>query len=109
MVAGLLAALCAQSLIKPVELFHSHELSIYSDRACAVLLTRESDIFVDRAWIPYPLLVLLVFLPPVIGWLQHRKARERQICEYCGYDLRATPERCPECGTETENGTGPIM
>jgi hypothetical protein len=90
--------LCLQSLVKPAELFHSHELMIYSGLGCVGVLTRESDIFVSRALVPYPVLALLVFVPPLIGRFQLRRARNLHLCEDCGYDLRATPERCPECG-----------
>jgi hypothetical protein len=37
-------------------------------------------------------------LPPA-GWLLSRRQRGMGRCPTCGYDLRASTERCPECGT----------
>jgi hypothetical protein len=49
---------------------------------------------------PHWLASLLSAILPTV-WLLNRVRRRRvegQDCPRCGYDLRATPARCPECG-----------
>jgi hypothetical protein len=56
----------------------------------------------SMATVPFWLVTsLLATLPLARFWpMVRRHHRRRQgRCSQCGYDLRATPDRCPECGT----------
>ncbi len=52
------------------------------------------------AWIIWLPLLIFVYR----RWQQRQRlARVKQgLCVTCGYDLRAMPDRCPECGTRRQ-------
>jgi hypothetical protein len=58
-----------------------------------------------QALLPCWFVALALAVPPCL-WIVRRLVRRRRerrtglgLCPACGYDLRATPGRCPECGT----------
>jgi hypothetical protein len=52
--------------------------------------------------VPHWFLALLFAILPALHFRAAIRSRRRdrtRLCRTCGYDLRATPDRCPECGT----------
>lgn len=56
----------------------------------------------------HPIVFAGLVIAALASWpyfiLVERKQRRRKagLCLKCGYDLRATPDRCPECGAIPE-------
>jgi hypothetical protein len=67
------------------------------------------------AWLDLGALLALSSTGPTVSMLiavaQRRKRRSASLgfCMNCGYDLRATPQRCPECGRDVEQSQRDVL
>ena len=54
-------------------------------------------------WIPTLGLVTALWVQSLLSHYDRRRKRKKLgLCVKCGYDLRGSKDRCPECGTEFE-------
>jgi hypothetical protein len=66
-----------------------------------------------RSWelmFPHALPAAVFAIAPVCWFFSPHRRRAKRLargfCPSCGYDLRATPDRCPECGEERLKAQG---
>ena len=63
---------------------------------------RENTPWQGRGGCPYWFLFVLTATLPTVWFIRHRRnvrMKRAGKCKSCGYDLRASGEKCPECGS----------
>jgi hypothetical protein len=60
--------------------------------------------YIQNISLPLWMLVVVFGVWPTVWLVQQRRRRRSGYCQGCGYDIRATPQRCPECGREVTIG-----
>ena len=49
--------------------------------------------------LPFWIILLAAAIPTAVLWHRDRRTSTSGRCRICGYDLRASKDKCPECGT----------
>ncbi|MDB5321223.1 MAG: hypothetical protein JWN40_2854 [Phycisphaerales bacterium] len=91
----------------------SHAIGLTVERGIARFPERQPDGVIDYGspvaftsvavpcWSVAAFLALFPAFAGIRGWFQRRRLQPG-LCPSCGYDMRATPDRCPECGQMPE-------
>ena len=84
--------------IAPHAFYFGHTENLGYAIISSMRITQSFDIWA----LPFWLIALAFAMTPAflgLSTLRNSRRSRRGLCASCGYDLRATPDRCPECGT----------
>jgi hypothetical protein len=86
----------------------SRDVQLYTDNTPWYVLLGRPQPYNRFLKVPDWVITGIASVLPAYWWLRRARRNRRNRsghCPTCGYDLRATPDRCPECGTRVAGGS----
>jgi hypothetical protein len=92
--------------------YNSSDKAGITPTSAAAPIAMKYSVYVSYLAVPYWVFALVAAAYPIYSLIDLPNERRRKRfaagqCTACGYDLRHTPDRCPECGLVPGNASPP--